>query len=144
MRKIEIVKNFFMESKWHKNFRTSKKKGLTVEWINLFEYYSLFIYKNVVQAWNFNFPTWKGKTIPFWPHKHRQCGKNGIVFLFQVGKLKFLACTARTSLVRSLNIKLKTFELHCKFLQIRLVWLGTIQILRNQDFGLLGPHPPTL
>ena len=48
--------------------------------------------KYVVQAWNFNFPTWKGKAIPFWPHKHSQCGKNGIVFLFQVGKLKFLAC----------------------------------------------------
>ena len=46
----------------------------------------------IVQAWNFNFRTWKRKTIPFFPHKHRQCGKNRIVFLFQVRKLKFLAC----------------------------------------------------
>ena len=41
---------------------------------------------------NFNFPTWKRKTIPFYPHKHMLRGQNRIVFHFQVGKLKFIAC----------------------------------------------------
>ena len=40
-----------------------------------------------------NFPTWKGKTILFWPHSLCLCGQNGIVFPFRVGKLKFHACS---------------------------------------------------
>ena len=47
---------------------------------------------DIVQARNFNFPTWKRKTIPFFPHCLCLCGQNGIVFPFQVGKLKFHAC----------------------------------------------------
>ena len=35
-----------------------------------------------VQARNFNFPTWKRKTIPFCPHCLCLCGQNGIVFPF--------------------------------------------------------------
>ena len=46
----------------------------------------------LIQARNFNFRTWKRKTIPFFPHCLCLWGKNGIVFLFQVRKLKFHAC----------------------------------------------------
>ena len=49
--------------------------------------------KDLIQSRNFNFPTWKKKTLMFCPRCLCWCGQNGIVFHFQIGKLKFHACT---------------------------------------------------
>jgi len=36
--------------------------------------------------------------MPFLARKHGQCAQNGIVFHFQVEKLKFYACNSNTDL----------------------------------------------
>ena len=100
------------------------------------------------QAWNFNFRTWKRKTIPFFPHKHRQCGKNGIVFLFQVRKLKFLACTYTVvtdwePTKPHLCSKMSLFKISWQILEVQLQLRpldSSLPYLRPFQWGTVWPY----